>query len=58
MGDQVQFYPSHLTKGLIGATVSFLAGRYAFREFKQIGTDVYPEVPEIPQNAEIEEKSA
>lgn len=40
---EVVFYPSHLTKGLVGMTLSWGFAIYACREFSKIGTDVYPE---------------
>lgn len=33
MTETIRFYPSHMTKGLVGATVAMLAGAYALREF-------------------------
>jgi hypothetical protein len=49
--EEVRFYPSHLTKGLVATGVSMVTGmisivswRYALREFTKIGQDVYPEV--------------
>jgi hypothetical protein len=51
MTQTVEFYPSHLTKGLVATGISMVTGlisivtwRYALREFTQIGKDVYPEV--------------
>jgi hypothetical protein len=56
----VEFYPSHLYKGLIAGGLSLLSGSvaiilggYAMRELSLIGQDVYPEVTlpkvEIPK---------
>jgi len=42
VNESVQFYPSHLTKGVIAGAISLVFGLYALREFSLIGTDVYP----------------
>jgi len=50
----MEFYPSHLAKGLVAGAISLgfgiLAagfGALAIREFSQIGMDVYPPVKEM-----------
>lgn len=49
MKETVQFYPSHLSKGLAAAFISIVFAKVAVREFSQIGTDTYP-IPPTPQS--------
>lgn len=58
MNETQEFYPSHLTKALIGGVLTagfgFMAmvmGRYTVDQLLKIGTDVYPDAgyPQINQ---------
>ena len=56
MDENIEFYPSHLTKGLVAGfislgfgIISMGFGALAVREFSLIGTDVYPDPPPPPR---------
>lgn len=42
-----RFYPSHLTKGLVGSGFSIAFAMYAGWQFARVGKDEYPPPPPI-----------